>query len=72
MKTIKIKVITNAKKDEVIEEDILKIRVKARAEGGKANRAIIGTLSEYLGVKKTKIKIVAGGKSREKIIEVSE
>lgn len=73
MKTIKIRVIPNAKKDEVTEgNNILKIRLKAKAEGGKANRALIEIISEYFGVKKAKIRIVAGEISREKIIEVSE
>jgi len=36
----------------------------------KANKALIGVLSEYYKVKKSDIRIIAGGTSRNKIVEV--
>lgn len=48
----------------------LKIYLTAVPIQGKANKELIKLLSEKLGVSKSKIKIVRGEKSKEKIIEV--
>lgn len=69
----KIKVIPNAKKNEVLEEEgILKVYVKSPPVRGKANKAVIELLAEFFKVKKRDIKIIKGEKSREKVIEYSE
>ena len=69
---IKIKTIPNAKKEEITKEgDIYKVKVKAPAVEGKANRAVIESLSEFFNVKKSEIKILKGEKSREKLISIS-
>ncbi len=71
MKVINIRVIPNAKKNDVsAEEGKLKVRVKAPAVGGKANKAMIEVLAEFFNVKKSDIRIIKGEKSREKVIEV--
>lgn len=70
MKRIKIKVITNAKKNEVVAGDIFKVYVNAPPVDGKANKAIIEILAEHFKVRKSNVKIVKGEKSREKIIEI--
>ncbi|HEC87650.1 MAG TPA: DUF167 domain-containing protein [Thermoplasmatales archaeon] len=71
MKTFKVKVIPNAKKNEVIrEEEKLKVYVNVPAKDGKANRALIETLADFFNVKKRDIKIVSGEKSREKIVQI--
>ena len=71
MKVIKVRVIPNAKKNDVSEEvGQLKVHVKAPAFGGKANKALIGVLAEFFNVKKNDVKIIRGEKSREKVIEV--
>ena len=49
----------------------LKLAVRAKAEGGKANNAVIYTLSELLKVPKRDLDIVTGHKSRTKQIKVS-
>jgi len=49
----------------------LKLAVKANAEGGKANNAVIHTLSELLKVPKRDLDIVTGRKSRTKQIKIS-
>ncbi len=67
---IKIKVIPGAKKAEVIKNKILKIKVDAPAQKGKANKRLIEILAEHFNVSKPSIKIVKGEKSREKIIEI--
>ena len=71
MKVMNVRVIPNAKKNDVSEEkDQLKVRLKAKAVGGKANKALIEVLAEFFNVKKSDVKITRGERSREKVIEV--
>ncbi|MFN3385202.1 MAG: DUF167 domain-containing protein [Candidatus Thermochlorobacter sp.] len=71
VKTLAVKVVPNAKKEGVIEENgRLKIYVHAPALDGKANKAVIEILSRHLGIKKSKVRIVRGETSREKVIEI--
>lgn len=69
---IKTRVITNAKKNEVVkEESQIKVYLTAPPIDGRANKALIEILAEYFKVKKNQITIIRGEKSRDKIIEVS-
>ena len=73
MKKISVKVIANAKKERVVvEKDIYKIYVCAPAVEGKANKAVISALAQYFGINKSRVKIIKGEKSRQKIIEINE
>ena len=73
MKLINVKVISNAKENEVSEErNRFIVHVTAPAIGGKANRALIEVLAEYFKVKKRDIRIIRGEKSREKIVEIRD
>ncbi len=68
---LNIKVIPNAKENSIKKENnILKVRVTAPAVDNKANKAIIPLLADYLKTKKSKIRIIKGEKSRNKLIEV--
>ena len=74
---ISIKVIPNAKQNEISEDGfddagarILKIRVKQPPEDGKANKAAIELLAKYLKVKKSAVSIISGESSRNKIVEI--
>jgi len=68
---LSIRVIPNAKQNKVIEgTERLKVYLTAPPVEGKANKALIEFLSEYFGVKKRKIKIIGGEKSREKVLEI--
>ena len=49
-------------------EEIIKIKIKAPAIEGKANKAIVEYLSKVIGVAKSKIKIVNGQKASIKTI----
>jgi uncharacterized protein len=49
---------------------VVKMRVRAIAEGGAANRAVIEVLAEALGVTKAKVRILSGMTSRLKQIVV--
>ena len=48
----------------------LKVRLAARAVDGKANAALVEFLSEYYGVAKRDVRIVAGLKSRDKRVVI--
>jgi len=71
---IKVKVFPNSKKREVIRKskDSFKIKVKSKPEKGKASREAIRTLSYYLKIPESKIKLVRGFKQPNKIFEISE
>ncbi len=68
---LKVRVIPNARKQEVIEGEILKVKVRSPPEGGRANEEVIELLSKHFGVKKSAVKILKGLKSREKLIDIS-
>ena len=48
----------------------LKIRVRGKAVDGKANRALIEYLSTLLQVSKSKIRLLKGEKSRQKLVAI--
>lgn len=68
--TIKVK--TNAKENAVLEGPggELRVLVKAPPQEGRANEAVIETLAAYFKVPKTRIAIVGGFKSKQKIIKI--
>ncbi|MBR0824965.1 DUF167 domain-containing protein [Bradyrhizobium manausense] len=49
---------------------VLKVRVRAIADGGEANRAVLGLLAKSLGVPKASVRLVSGATSRLKQIAV--
>jgi uncharacterized protein (TIGR00251 family) len=49
---------------------VVKVRVRAIAEGGEANRAVTELLAKALGVSKAKVRILAGVTSRLKQVAV--
>jgi len=66
-----VKVIANAKQNKLIEEaGRVKVYLTAPAVEGKANEALIELLAEHFNVKKNRISIVKGLKSREKTLEI--
>ncbi len=70
---IEVRVILNAKKSELIrEQDWIKAKIDAPAKEGKANIRLVELLSEYFSVPKSKIKIIKGQTSRNKIIYIKE
>jgi len=75
---ISIKVITHAKKSEVVADDIdlfgariLRVRISQPPEDGKANKALIELLADYFKVKKNSLRIIAGEKSTHKVVEIN-
>ncbi|MCL4371557.1 MAG: DUF167 domain-containing protein [Chloroflexi bacterium] len=52
------------------EGDVLKARVTAPPEGGRANEALVTLLAEAMGVAKGRVRIVRGQTARLKQIEI--
>jgi uncharacterized protein YggU (UPF0235/DUF167 family) len=50
---------------------VLHVRVTARAVEGAANRALIQAVADALGVRRSAVSLVAGERSREKLVEVN-
>ncbi|MBA7625343.1 hypothetical protein ES703_32772 [subsurface metagenome] len=68
---IEVKVIPNSSKNELVKENTkFKIKVKASAEKGKANQAMIKLLSNYYDVSESSIKIIRGERRRKKLIKI--
>ncbi len=70
---ISVKVKPNAKKSgvEKIGEEFL-VSLKAPPVDGRANAELIEVLADYFGVPKSRLRIVSGGKSRKKIVELRD
>jgi uncharacterized protein YggU (UPF0235/DUF167 family) len=49
---------------------VVKVRVRAIAEGGEANRAVTDLLAKVLGVRKRDVRVLSGTTSRQKQIAV--
>ncbi|MCA1384940.1 MULTISPECIES: DUF167 domain-containing protein [Bradyrhizobium] len=49
---------------------VLKVRVRAIADGGEANKAVLALLAKSLGVPKSNVKLLSGATSRLKQIAV--
>ncbi len=67
---VKVKTKAKVKKIIKIDEDHFVISVNAPPEKGRANKEIVKTLAKYFDTVISKIKILAGEKSKEKIIEI--
>ena len=68
---IEVYVKPGSKKEEVIEEEgKIILKIKERAEKGKANKRAIEVLAEHFNKNKADIKIIKGITSRKKIVEV--
>lgn len=72
MQRIAVKIIPNAKKEEIIKEgeNHYKIKVRSPAIEGKANEALIEALAKYFGVSKSRVKIAMGEFAKNKIVEI--
>lgn len=66
-----VRVKPNSRKNEVkqLSENSFEVRVTVPPEKGKANEKVIELLSEHLRIPKSRLEIVKGFSSREKIVE---
>jgi uncharacterized protein (TIGR00251 family) len=70
---IQVKVKPNSKTEEVSQEvGSFLIKVKEPPREGKANQAVIKLLAEHFGVPQSRVRILSGFRSRNKLIEVAE
>ena len=70
-KIFNVRVTPHAKQNKVVENgDVLRVYTTVAPENGRANDAVIKLLSEYLGIPKSKIKILRGLTGRDKIVTV--
>jgi uncharacterized protein len=69
---IRVRVTPNAKEARVVKvgEADFEVKVDAMAVGGRANKRLIEILSEHLRIPKSRISIVGGARSRDKLLEV--
>lgn len=70
---LQIKVIPGARVSEVVgemEDGVLKVRVHAPPEKGKANEELVRVLAVHFGVSKSDVKVVRGHTTRQKIVEI--
>lgn len=74
MGRIALRIVPNAKRDEVVGEygEAAKIKVAAPAVEGKANEALLDFVAKKLGVHRREVVLIAGEKSRDKVVEVVE
>lgn len=70
---IQVKVKPRSKTEELdCQGDSFTVKVKEPAREGKANQAVIALLAEHFRVSKSKVRILSGFKSRQKVIEIIE
>jgi hypothetical protein len=70
-----VRVTPRARRTEIagfLEDGILRIRIAAPPVEGKANAALVEFLAKVLSVRKNRIEVVAGDKSLDKIISVTD
>ena len=73
MARLKLRIVPNARRNEVTGEhgDAVKIKIAAPALEGKANEAVLEFIAEKLGLHRRDITLIAGEKSRDKLIEIA-
>ena len=68
-----IRVTPRAKRNQIVEvmaDDTIKVRLTAPPVEGKANQALVDFLAEVLGVNKSRIEMVGGATSRDKLVSI--
>ncbi len=67
-----VRVQARARRNEVMEQQdgSLRVRVTAAPEGGEANRAVIALLAEAFGVAPSRVELVRGAASRDKLFRI--
>lgn len=72
MTSLRIRVQPGASRDEVVgwDGDVLRVRLRARAVEGQANRSLLEFLARALGLRPRQVVLVRGERSREKLVEV--
>ncbi len=68
---LKIKLHPNSKKNDVVMRagDSFEVFVKAKPVEGKANEALLELLGDFLGIPRSRLRLIRGATSRNKIVE---
>jgi len=71
---LRLRIVPNARRSEVVgvHGDAIKVKVQAPAMDGKANEALCDFLAEALAVPRRAVEIVAGQKSRDKLVAIAD
>jgi uncharacterized protein len=69
---IKIKAFPNSKKTEIIQKssDSFDVYIKEKPKNNEANLAIFCLLAEYFNIKQSQLRLIKGGKEKNKIFEI--
>ena len=72
MATLKVRVSAGARRDAIEgwRGDVLRVRVTAAAERGKANDAVCRFIADALGVRVSAVSVVRGAAARDKVLLV--
>jgi hypothetical protein len=72
MASISVRVTPGASRDALMgwQGDVLRLRVAAPAQRGKANEAALRLLAAALGIERRRLRIVRGAASRQKVVWV--
>lgn len=71
---IKVKAFPNSKKTEIIQKslDSFDVKVKEKPKNNEANLAIFQILAEYFHIKQSQLRLIKGGKEKNKIFDIIE
>ena len=70
---IRVKIKPNSRTKELSQEgDSFIVKVREPPREGKANQAVIKLLAQHFGVPQSRVRIISGLRSRNKVIEVAE
>ena len=69
---IAVHVSTNAREANVVRigENIFEVKVDERAVEGRANKRLVEILAKHFKVPKSRIRLVSGARSRDKVLEI--
>jgi uncharacterized protein (TIGR00251 family) len=72
MASLRLKVTPSASRDAVVgwQQDVLRVHVRAPAQRGKANDAVLRLLADALGIDQRRLRIIRGETSRQKVLSV--
>ena len=69
---VAVRVVPGARRSEIVAvEPQLRVRLAAPPVEGKANAELVRVLAKALGVRRSAVRVVAGEKSRDKVVEVT-
>jgi uncharacterized protein (TIGR00251 family) len=67
-----VRVMPRARQDEIagMREGVLLVRTTAPPQDGRANAAVLRLIAKRLGIARTRVVLVAGARSREKLLRI--